>query len=55
MSCRTLLAMWVSKRGGIEVELLNKVTIKAFINLLGGKHNIFGIEHVLLMLRFFYV
>lgn len=36
--------MCVRKRGGIEVVLLNKLTIKAFINLLGGKHNIFGIE-----------
>lgn len=44
VSCRILLDMWVSKRGGAEAAILNKLTIKAFINLLGGKHNIFGIE-----------
>lgn len=55
MSWRILLDMWVSKRECVEVAILHKLTIKAFIHLLGGKHNIFGIEHVLLMLRSFYV
>lgn len=53
MSCRSLLEMWVSKREGVEVAILNKLTIKAFINLLGGKYNIFGIEACLTHVEIF--